>query len=116
MDAIPAVAGLLGRARKRPAKLHADKGYDYKRCRAYLRQRGIASRIAWRGVESSEKLGNQAWISCSSSQTILSAGSLGLELAFNTGDSGVQVGHGLGLAPGHHAKQLCGNTLHAPSS
>jgi len=46
MDAIPAIAGLLGRARKRPAKLHADKGYDYKRCRAYLRQRGVASRIA----------------------------------------------------------------------
>ena len=57
MDAIPAIAGLPGLARKRPAKLHADKGYDYKRCRAYLRRRGIASWIARRGVESSEKLG-----------------------------------------------------------
>lgn len=40
VDALPAVAGLQGHPRKRPAKLHADKGYDYKRCRAHLRQRG----------------------------------------------------------------------------
>jgi IS5 family transposase len=62
MDAIPAIAGLPGRARKRAAKLHADKGYDYKRCRAYLRRRGIASRIARRGVESSEKLSKHRWV------------------------------------------------------
>ena len=29
VDAIPALAGLSGRPRKRPAKLHADKGYDF---------------------------------------------------------------------------------------
>ncbi|WP_420093389.1 transposase [Comamonas testosteroni] len=53
----------LGRApRKRPSKLHADKGYDYKRCRAHLGQRGIASRIARRGVESSERLGMHRWV------------------------------------------------------
>ena len=33
LDALPAVKGLKGRPRRRPAKLHADKGYDYKRCR-----------------------------------------------------------------------------------
>jgi hypothetical protein len=27
-------------------KLHADKGYDYPRCRRYLHQRGIKVRIA----------------------------------------------------------------------
>ena len=32
VDAIPAIAGLSGRPRRRPAKLHADKGYDFKRC------------------------------------------------------------------------------------
>jgi len=48
IDAIPAVPGLDGRPRKRPAKLHADKGYDYERCRKYLRQRGITARIARR--------------------------------------------------------------------
>lgn len=62
VDAIPAIAGLGGRPRKRPLKLHADKGYDYKRCRAHLRQRGIASRIARRGVESSERLGKHRWV------------------------------------------------------
>ena len=62
MDAIPAIAGLPGRARKRAAKLHANKGYDNKRCRAYLRRRGIASRIARRGVEGSEKLGKHRWV------------------------------------------------------
>lgn len=45
-----------------PAKLHADKGYDYRRCRAYLWRRGIASRIARRGIESSEKLGRHRWV------------------------------------------------------
>ncbi len=45
VGAIPAIAGLPGRPRRRPAKLHADKGYDFKRCRAHLRQRGIASRM-----------------------------------------------------------------------
>ena len=62
VDATPAIAGLQGRPRKRPSKLHADKGYDYKRCRAHLRQRGIASRIARRGVDSSERLGKHRWV------------------------------------------------------
>jgi len=62
VDAISAIAGLGGRPRKRPSKLHADKDYDYKRCRAHLRQRGIASRIARRGVESSERLGKHRWV------------------------------------------------------
>ena len=62
MDAIPAIAGLPGRACKRAAKLHANKGYDNKRCRAYLWRRGIASRIARRGVEGSEKLGKHRWV------------------------------------------------------
>ncbi|KUF38049.1 IS5 family transposase [Comamonas kerstersii] len=62
LDAIPAVKGLQGRPRRRPYKLHADKGYDYARCRAHLRKRGILSRIARRGVESSEKLGKHRWV------------------------------------------------------
>lgn len=62
VDAIPAIAGLPGRARKRPAKLHADKGYDYERCRQHLRQRGIASRIGRRWIESSERLGKHRWM------------------------------------------------------
>lgn len=62
LDAVPAVAGLSGRPRRRPDKLHADKGYDYAKCRLALRQRGIACRIARRGIESSERLGRHRWV------------------------------------------------------
>jgi IS5 family transposase len=51
-----------GRRRYRPCKLHADKAYDCRRCRAYLRRRGIACRIARKGIESSEKLGRHRWV------------------------------------------------------
>jgi IS5 family transposase len=48
--------------RKRPNKLHAEKAYDFPRCReALLRTRGITPRIARRGIESSEKLGRYRW-------------------------------------------------------
>jgi len=50
-----------GRPRKRPKKLHADKGYDFPRCREALSKRGITPRIARRGLESSEKLGRYRW-------------------------------------------------------
>lgn len=65
MDAVPAVKGLRGRPgrpRRRPAKLHGDKGYDYPRCRRALRQRGITPRIARRGVESSGRLGRHRFV------------------------------------------------------
>jgi transposase len=51
-----------GRPRQRPVKLHADKGYDYPRCRRALRARGIISRIARRGIESRERLGRYRWV------------------------------------------------------
>jgi transposase len=53
--------GRPGRPRKRPAKLHGDKGYDFPGCRRLLRRRGICPRIARRGVESSRRLGPQRW-------------------------------------------------------
>ena len=62
LDAIRPVQGPWGRPRKRPEKLHADKGYDFARCRAYLRRYGIACRIARRGIESSERLGRFRWV------------------------------------------------------
>ena len=62
VDSIPAIKRPRGRPRKRPAKLHADKGYDYPRCRQALRKRGITGRIARRGIESSEKLGRHRWV------------------------------------------------------
>lgn len=54
--------GRPGRQRKRPKKLHADKGYDFARCRQALRKRRIRPRIARRGIESSERLGTHRWV------------------------------------------------------
>jgi IS5 family transposase len=63
MDAISPIRKPRGRARKRPKKLHADKGYDFPRwCRKTLRKRGITPRIARRGIESSERLGRYRWV------------------------------------------------------
>ena len=62
VDAIHPVRQTRGRPRKRPAKLHADKGYDFKRCRRDLRARGITPRIARRGIESSQRLGQHRWV------------------------------------------------------
>ena len=64
VDAVPAILGPRGRPgrpRRRPAKLHADKGYDYPGCRRLLRRRGISPRIARRGIESSTRLGRHRW-------------------------------------------------------
>lgn len=65
VDAIRPIRGPRGRSgrpRKRPKKLHADKGYNFARCRKALRKRGIKSRIARRGVDSSERLGRHRWV------------------------------------------------------
>ena len=61
LDDVPAVRTPSGRRRTRPIKLHADKGYDSRANRAYLRRRGIRPRIGrhrWR-VERS-----LSWLSC----------------------------------------------------
>lgn len=50
-----------GPRRRRPGKLHGDKGYDYDHLRRWLRGRGIAPRIARKGTESSQRLGRHRW-------------------------------------------------------
>jgi transposase len=62
LDAIPPVAGKRGRPRRRPDKLHADKAYDHRRCRAACQRRRIKPRIARRGVETKQKLGRHRWV------------------------------------------------------
>lgn len=65
LDANPTVRGHHGRAgrpRCRPDKLHADKGYDYRRCRRYLTRRGIKVRVARRGIEGKSRLGRVRWV------------------------------------------------------
>ncbi|MDQ0784758.1 transposase [Streptomyces sp. B3I8] len=58
---IPPIRSRRGRRRRRPAKLHADKGYDYDYLRRWLRGRGIRHRIARKGTESSTRLGLHRW-------------------------------------------------------
>lgn len=58
---IPPIRSRRGHRRRRPAKLHADKGYDYDRLRRWLRGRGIRHRIARKGIESSTRLGRHRW-------------------------------------------------------
>lgn len=65
IDAIPPLKpprGRPGRPRRRPAKLHADLGYASRHNRAVLRQRGIAPRIARKGIESRTRLGRHRWV------------------------------------------------------
>jgi transposase len=52
----------FGRPRKRPDRLHADKGYDFAHCRRTLRRRKIVPRIARRGIKRSDKLGRYRWV------------------------------------------------------
>ena len=62
VDAIVPIKGPKGRPRKRPAKLHADKGYESRKNKAALRRRGITPRIARKGIESKERLGRHRWV------------------------------------------------------
>lgn len=57
VDVIAPIRRSRVRPRKRPGKLHADKGYHFPRCRKALKKRGITARIARQGIESSERLG-----------------------------------------------------------
>ncbi len=62
LDAVRPVRQCAGRPRKRPAKLHADKGYDYPRCRRLLRARNIVARIARKAIESPTRLGRYRYV------------------------------------------------------
>ena len=62
VDGVTAVRQPVGRSRKRPTKLHGDKGYDYKACRQLLARRGIKARIARKGIESSTRLGRHRYV------------------------------------------------------
>lgn len=58
---IPEVRSRRGPRRPRPAKLHADKGYDYEDLRRWLRARNIVPRIARIGVDTHARLGRYRW-------------------------------------------------------
>lgn len=63
LDAVvPVRSHRRGRPRRRPDKLHADKGYDHAFCRRACRLRGVAPRIARRGQDGSQRLGRHRWV------------------------------------------------------
>ncbi|MFB7059292.1 IS5 family transposase [Streptomyces vinaceus] len=58
---LPPIRSRRGPRRRRPAKLHGDKGYDCDHLRRWLRSRNINTRIARRGIDSSQRLGRHRW-------------------------------------------------------
>jgi transposase len=59
---IPPIRSRRGPRRRRPTKLHGDKGYDYRHLRRWLASRGIWHRLARKGIESSRRLGRHRWV------------------------------------------------------
>ncbi|MEU9663740.1 IS5 family transposase [Streptomyces chartreusis] len=59
---IPPTRSRRGPRRRKPGKLHGDKGYDYRHLRQWLSSRGIRHRLARKGVESSRRLGRHRWV------------------------------------------------------
>jgi transposase len=56
------VRGRVGRPRRRPERLTADRGYDHDSYRRQLRQRGIKPEIARRQTEHGSGLGRYRWV------------------------------------------------------
>jgi transposase len=59
---VPAVAGLVGRPRRRPEQLIGDRGYDFDKYRRLVRARGIKPLIARRNTEHGSGLGSVRWV------------------------------------------------------
>ena len=60
--ALSAVVGKVGRPRRRPERLYADRGYDSNPHRRALRGRGIKPKIARRKTEHGSGLGRFRWV------------------------------------------------------
>jgi len=56
------VRGNVGRPRRRPERVAADRGYDHDKYRRELRRRGIAAEIARRKSEHGSGLGRYRWV------------------------------------------------------
>lgn len=62
MDGIGLVRGKVGRPRRRPDRLLADRGYDHDKYRRELRKRGVKPIIARRSAEHGSGLGRERWV------------------------------------------------------
>lgn len=62
IDAIPPIAGKVGRPVKKPKEVFADRAYDSAWHREQLEQRGIEPSIAQRNTEHGSGLGFFRWV------------------------------------------------------
>jgi transposase len=62
VERVPPVRGKVGRPRRRPDRVTADRGYDHDKYRRQLRQRGIRPEIAHRNTEHGSGLGRYRWV------------------------------------------------------
>src|SRR5712691_5909532 len=62
LDRVPPVSGVVGRPRRRPERLIADRGYDYDKQRRLVRQRGITPVIARKQTDHGSGLGTLRWV------------------------------------------------------
>ncbi|MEU7399520.1 transposase, partial [Streptomyces albogriseolus] len=62
VDKVPRIKGIRGRARQRPDRIYADRGYDFDKYRRELPTRGITPVIARRGVPHGSGLGTRRWV------------------------------------------------------
>jgi transposase len=62
LDRVPPVRGRIGRPRRRPQTLIADRGYDHDKYRRLVWQRGVKPIIARRQIEHDSGLGRHRWL------------------------------------------------------
>jgi transposase len=62
IDAVPPVRGSVGRPRRRPDRVYADRGYDHDSYRRQVRARGITPVIARRQTPHGSGLGRFRWV------------------------------------------------------
>jgi transposase len=62
VDSVPAVRGRVGRPRRRPERVTADRGHDHDTYRRQFRQRRIRPEIARRSTEHGSGLGRFRWV------------------------------------------------------
>jgi len=62
VERVPPVRGKVGRPRRRPERVTADRGYDHDSHRRQLRRRGIMPEIARRKTDHGSGLGRYRWV------------------------------------------------------
>jgi transposase len=62
IERVPPVRGKVGRPRRRPDRVVADRGYDHDNYRRLVRSRGVRPIIARRQTEHGSRLGSERWV------------------------------------------------------